>query len=322
MKVRIWGSRGSLPVSLTHRQVRNKIITALKGAQGRDLSDIGKIVDYVDNDLGFDVTGTYGGHTSCVEIEVWDQATTTEHVILDMGSGLRALGNTKMQRYGYAAPQTYHIFMSHLHWDHIMGFPFFTPAYIPGNRIIIYGCHADLEMGLRRQQEPVSFPVTFDQLGADIEFRTLVPGTPIDINGLVVTPKLQLHAGDSYGYRLEHEGSSMVYTTDSEHKLEDAVQRRGFIDFFRNADLVVFDAMYSLADSISVKADWGHSSNIVGVELCQAAGAKHLCLFHHEPIHDDAQIARTLNETRRYAEITGDAPLRITSAYDGMEIVI
>jgi ribonuclease BN (tRNA processing enzyme) len=80
--------------------------------------------------------------------------------------------------------------------------------------------------------------------------------------------------------------------------------------------------MYSLADSISVKADWGHSSNVVGVELCQLAGVQKLCLFHHEPIYDDAQISRVLAETRRYAEITGEAPLDIVSAYDGMELVL
>jgi ribonuclease BN (tRNA processing enzyme) len=93
-----------------------------------------------------------------------------------------------------------------------------------------------------------------------------------------------------------------------------------FVEFFRDADLVIFDAMYSLADSISVKADWGHSSNVVGVELCQLAGVRQLCLFHHEPIYDDAQIGRVLAETRRYAQITGEAPLKIVSAYDGMEI--
>jgi len=203
-----------------------------------------------------------------------------------------------------------------------MGFPFFTPAYIPGNRIIFYGCHADLETAFRRQQEPISFPVRFDQLGATIEFRKMEPGVPIEINGLRVTAKLQLHAGDSYGYRLEHGGRTMIYSTDSEHKLDNAAERVAFVDFFRDADLVIFDAMYSLADSISVKADWGHSSNVVGVELCQLAGVHQLCLFHHEPIYDDAQIARVLAETRRYAEITGEAPLTIVSAYDGMEIDI
>ena len=320
MKARIWGARGSLPVALNHKQIRAKIVKALEGAVGRDLDTADKISAYVDNDLGFDVSGTYGGNSSCVEVEVWDPATTREHVILDMGSGVRPLGGAKLAKYGPGNPQTYHVFMSHLHWDHIMGFPFFTPAYIPGNRIIIYGCHAELETAFRRQQEPISFPVRFDQLGATIEFRQMTPGVPIEINGLRVTAKLQLHAGDSYGYRLEHGGRSLVYSTDSEHKLDNAAERVAFVDFFRDADLVIFDAMYSLADSISVKADWGHSSNVVGVELCQLAGVHQLCMFHHEPIYDDAQIARVLAETRRYAEITGEAPLTIVSAYDGMEI--
>jgi phosphoribosyl 1,2-cyclic phosphodiesterase len=320
MKARIWGARGSLPVALTSRQIRAKLIAALEGAIGRDLGSTEKIAAYVDNDLGFDISGTFGGHSSCVEVEVWDPATTSEHVILDMGSGVRPLGNAKLARYGAAAPQTYHVFMSHLHWDHIMGFPFFTPAYIPGNRIIIHGCHKELETAFRRQQEPISFPVGFSQLGATIEFRLMEAGKPIEINGLRVTAKLQLHHGDSYGYRLEYGGRSLVYSTDSEHKLEDAEQRESFVAFFREADLVIFDAMYSLADAISVKADWGHSSNVVGVDLCQQARVRKLCLFHHEPIHDDAKIARVLAETRRYAEITGEAPLDIVAAYDGMEI--
>lgn len=324
MKARIWGARGSLPVALSHKQIRAKLVKALEGAIGRDLDNADKIASYVDHDLGFDVSGTFGGNSSCVEVEVWDAATSKEHVIMDMGSGLRPFGGAMLARYGPANPQTYHIFMSHLHWDHIMGFPFFTPAYIPGNRIIIYGCHEQLETALRRQQEPISFPVGFHQLGATIEFRRMEPGVPIDINGLRISAKLQLHAGDSYGYRLEHGGKTLIYSTDSEHKLDNAAEREAFVDFFRDADLVIFDAMYSLADAISVKADWGHSSNVVGVELCQLAGARTLCLFHHEPIYDDSQIARVLAETRRYAEITGEVggatPLNIVAAYDGMEI--
>ena len=95
------------------------------------------------------------------------------------------------------------------------------------------------------------------------------------------------------------------------------------VRFFRNADLVIFDAMYSLADTVSVKEDWGHSSNVVGVELCQLARAKHLCIYHHEPVHSDAKIASVLQETLRLEEITrSDHPLRISGAYDGLEIAV
>jgi phosphoribosyl 1,2-cyclic phosphodiesterase len=320
MKARIWGARGSLPVALSHKQIRAKLVTALEGAIGRDLDTPEKVASYIDDDLGFEVSGTYGGNSSCVEVEVWDAAATHEHIIFDLGSGARPLAGAKLARYGPGKPQIYHVFMSHLHWDHIMGFPFFTPAYIPGNRIIIYGCHQELETAFRRQQEPISFPVGFHQLGATIEFVQMEPGVPLQLHDVTVTAKLQLHAGDSYGYRIEQGGKALVYSTDSEHKLDNAAERLAFVEFFRDADLVIFDAMYSLADSISVKADWGHSSNVVGVELCQLAGVQKLCLFHHEPIYDDAQISRVLAETRRYAEITGEAPLAIVSAYDGMEL--
>lgn len=322
MKVRFWGTRGSIPVALTAPQIRAKLISAFTRAIGQQLDDAERITHFVDHELGFDIAGTFGGHSSCVQIEAAPPQ-SGEHVICDMGSGARPLGQDMITRYGFAGGQTYHVFMSHLHWDHIMGFPFFTPAYIPGNRIVIHGCHAELEHAFRRQQAAPSFPVEFTQLAANIEFDTLRAGESRDIAGFRVTPKKQLHGGDSYGYRFERDGKVVIYTTDSEHKLDNAEERDGFADFFRDADMVIFDAMYSLADAISVKADWGHSSNIVGVELCQLAGARRFCMFHHEPASDDAAIASLLVETRRFEEITReDAPLEVLTAYDGLEVVL
>ncbi|MBL8490585.1 MAG: MBL fold metallo-hydrolase [Rhodocyclaceae bacterium] len=323
MKVRFWGTRGSIPVSITAPQVRAKIVAALAGARdrataGAPLDTDAAIADYVDA-LGFDVSGTFGGHSSCVEVDTGGE----EPVILDMGSGARPLAGDFLRRFGPGSPRTYHVFMSHLHWDHIMGFPFFTPVYIPGNRIVVHSCHAEVEHAFRRQQAAPSFPVEFDQLAARIEFDVLEPGRDYRIAGLTVRAKKQLHAGDSYGWRLGDGGRTLVYSTDSEHKLDRPEERQGFIEFFRDADLVVFDAMYSLADAISVKADWGHSSNIVGVELCQLAGARRLCLYHHEPAYDDTQIARVLAETRRYEEITrAGPPLVVDAAWDGLEIAL
>lgn len=224
---------------------------------------------------------------------------------------------------GAGRANTFHVFMSHPHWDHIMGFPFFLPAYIPGNRIRIYGCHAELEAAFRRQHGAPSFPVDWKALGASIEFFHLEPGRAHEVAGLRVTPKLQRHGGDSYGYRFEMDGRTVVYSTDSEHKLDDVHQTHSFVEFFRDADLVIFDAQYALAEAVTIKADWGHSSNIVGVELCQMARARHLCLYHHEPSLDDAQLAAMLRETRRLEEITrGDHRVEVSAAYDGMEVVL
>jgi ribonuclease BN (tRNA processing enzyme) len=205
-----------------------------------------------------------------------------------------------------------------------MGLPFFVPAFIPGNRVFVYGSHREIEAALRRQQEPPSFPVGFDTIfEGRVQFVALEPGVRVEVAGIGVTTMLQRHTGDSYGYRFDGGGKVLVYSTDSEHPLSDPAHTDRFVRFFGDADLVIFDAMYSLADAISVKADWGHSSNVVGVELCQMAGVKHLCMTHHEPVFDDAAIEAMLAETRRLEEITrSGAALRISAAYDGLDISV
>ena len=316
--VRFWGTRGSLPVALTAAGLQARLREVLRAARGQPL-DSDADIDRLLARLPFALAGTYGGHSSCVQI----LADGSDWLVCDMGSGLRALGQAAMaQRAG--KPQTFHIFMSHLHWDHIMGLPFFVPAFIPGNRVFIYGSHAELEMALRRQQEPPSFPVGFDTIfEGRVQFVHLEPGVAHEVAGMRVTTMLQRHAGDSYGYRFEAHGKVLVYSTDSEHPLADPAHTERFVQFFGGADLVIFDAMYSLADAISVKADWGHSSNVVGVELCQLAGARHLCMTHHEPVFDDAAIEAMLAETRRLEEITRNGPaLRISAAYDGLDIAL
>jgi phosphoribosyl 1,2-cyclic phosphodiesterase len=317
-RIRFWGTRGSLPVALTAVAVRRKLIAALRDGSGRTFASDDEIERYIDT-LPFDVAGTFGGNTSCVELETGE----SEYVVCDLGSGLRPFGQAALARHGPATPQTYHLFVSHLHWDHIMGLPFFGPAYIPGNRLFFYGAHQDLEAALRRQMEPPSFPVNFSVFNADIEFVHLAPDRTHDVAGMQVTLKRQHHTGDSYGYRFERNGRAVVYSTDSEHKFEDPGESAAFARFFRNADVVIFDAMYSLAEAISVKADWGHSSNIVGVELCQLAQVRHLCLFHHEPALADTALLTMLGETQRYEEITrtGD-PMRVSAAYDGLELTL
>ena len=318
MRVRFWGTRGSLPVALTAADVRKKVHAALEAARKRTLAteaDVRQVLAA----LPFASVGTYGGNTSCVQLET----DSFDSFICDMGSGLRPLGQAAMAQRGGTA-QTFHIFMSHLHWDHIMGLPFFVPAFIPGNRVVIYGGHRDLESALRRQQEAPSFPVDFATIfGAKMEFVQLEPGQRHDIAGVGVTAMLQRHGGDSYGYRFESEGQTVVYSTDSEHPLDDAAHEQRFVDFFHDADLVIFDGMYSLADAVSVKADWGHSSNVIGVELCQRAGARHLCLFHHEPVADDDALDKLLAETTRLEAITrAGAHVRVSVAYDGMVIAL
>lgn len=316
MRVRFWGTRGSIPVALTSADIRDKVAQALFRADGRRFASVGEAHDYAAKNLDFALTHTFGGHSPCVELETG----ASEYLVCDMGSGARPFGAHVLARQS-GKPATVNVFMSHVHWDHIMGFPFFGPAYVPGTHIRIHGCHEVIEQAFRLQQAPPCFPVEFSQLAADIEFIRLAPGSTQEVSGVTVTPAPQMHSGDSFGYRFEIGGKVVVYTTDSEHKLENRAQTERFVRFFRDADLVIFDAMYSLADAISVKADWGHSSNIIGVELCQMARVKHLVLFHHEPSYDDATIEGVLRETQRFEELTrGTQALRISAAYDGLEI--
>ena len=315
--VTFWGTRGSIPVSLDCASLRDKLASAIVSASNKGLDTQEKARSWVDTELDFAVSHTFGGNSACVQLVAGD----AEYVLCDLGSGVRGFGNHVFSRDGPSKKNTFHVFQSHVHWDHIMGFPFFGPAYVPGNKIRIYGCHPNIEEALRRQQDPPSFPVPFDKLAASIEFVTLEPGRSYDIAGWKVTGRLQSHSGDSYGYRFVRDGRVIVYSTDSEHRLDIPDEVEGAATFFADADLVIFDAMYSLAEAVSVKEDWGHSSNIVAVELCQLANVKHLVLFHHEPANNDERIAQIWRETLRYEEISRTGrPLLVSAAYDGMEI--
>ena len=162
--------------------------------------------------------------------------------------------------------------MSHMHWDHIMGFPFFGPAYVPGTRLRIYGCHADLEEALPPAAGAALLPGAVRAARRDHRVRArCVPGETHEVAGVKVTPRRSSTRATRTATASSARARAVVYTTDSEHKLEEPRETERFVDFFRDADLVIFDAMYSLAEAISVKADWGHSSNVVGVELCQMA---------------------------------------------------
>ena len=318
MLVRFWGTRGSLPVAPTAEVIRRKVAGALLAAQGQRFDDLHSAERFVEGQLPFATGGTYGGSTSCVELEAGDGA----FFICDMGSGLRQFGLDATHRCASGHAKTYNFFLSHLHWDHIMGFPFFAPAFDPDAIIRIHAGHVDAEQALRRQQEEISFPVPFDWLRAKIEFVHLTPGVPYEVNGVRVETVLQHHSHASYGYRFtDGDGRTVIYSTDSEHKPAEMAVEDAFIRFFREADLVICDTMYSLADSVSMKEDWGHSSNLVAIDLCHEAAARSLVLFHHEPTYEDEDIQRMHEESIRYEELTrAGPPLSVICAYDGLEI--
>lgn len=322
MLVRFWGTFGSLSRALPAAAIKAKLRAALKTAVARGIDTDAGIETFLDDPDAFPMVGTYGGNTPCVEIVAAD-AGSGDYVLCDAGTGLRDFGNRVIAEHGPDSGHTFHLFLSHAHWDHIQGFPLFVPAYIPGNRIVIHGGHATLAEVFARQQSAPFFPVDFSHLGADIQFNRLEPGRDHTIAGLTVRCQRQDHPGDSYGYRFTRNGHSVVYATDSEHKFSAHDLAYPLLRFFRGADLLIFDAMYTLADASTHKEDWGHSSNILGVDLALEAGVGQLCLFHHDPATSDDAIARRLHETIRYAELAGEGrTLRVCAAYDGLEIAV
>lgn len=318
MRVHFWGTRGSISVALTASDVRRKLSAALHRAIEQGIRSADQIAGFLDAPGNGMFAHTYGGYTSCVEVT----AAGPEFLICDLGTGARLLGQDIMARTG-GEPPTVNVFMSHLHWDHIAGFPFFAPAYRPGSRIRIHGCHEQLEQIFRVQHSAPTFPVDFSQLDAKVEFVQLTPDRWHEIAGMRVKPMRQYHSGDSYGYRFETDGKYVVYSTDSEHKIEHQAETAAFVEFFRDADLVIFDAMYSLLDASSIKEDWGHSSNVLGVELAQLARVKKLCLFHHDPAFNDEQIDSILNDAIRLEQLTrAHHPVQVLAAWDGLDLEV
>lgn len=320
MLVRFWGTRGSLPVAPRADAILEKVARALVAAKGRAFVDEAEAAEFAQTELDFPTRGGFGGATSCVEIESGNEA----FVVCDMGSGLREFGISAFRRCAEGHPRLYHFFLSHMHWDHIMGFPYFGPAFDPGATIVIHSGHPDAETALRRQQEEISFPVPFDALRARIEFAVHKPWVPFEAAGMTVSLVRQSHAHSSFGYRFERGGKTVVYSTDSEHKPEEMDAEGVFQAFFAKADLAICDTMYSLGETVSLKQDSGHSSNVVAVDLCHDAGARRLALFHHEPSYSDADIQRMFDDTLRYEELVRDGrpKLEVVCAYDGLQIAV
>ncbi|MBN2061559.1 MAG: MBL fold metallo-hydrolase [Deltaproteobacteria bacterium] len=318
MEVQFWGTRGGLPASLATADIRKKVKAALVIAVQERLGPDSDLDAFMDEKLPFWVRGSYGTNTPCVEIRDDGDA-----VLFDAGSGLRDFGNNFIKTYGFSSPRNFHIVLSHIHWDHIQGFPFFVPAYLEGNKITIYSCHPEVRKAFSIQQSIPMFPVDLKDLAADIEFKILSPGCWHDIAGFRILPKEQKHPGISFGYRIERGGKAVVYSTDSEHKDECQEDLEPFVAFFRAANLLIFDAQYTLADSWTVKEDWGHSNNVIGTELAQKAGVRHLCLFHQDPVARDDALDKLSEDSEKLASLLHEGgTVRVSVARDGMMIEI
>ena len=233
-----------------------------------------------------------GGNTSCVEVRAGKLI-----LIFDGGTGLRLLGKKLVQE----MPITAHIFFSHVHWDHIQGFPFFDPAFAPGNVIHLYGGNnlsRTLEETLAGQMDHPSFPVHLTDMAAKMTFNDLNEGQSMELDAgdgskVTITTGHGNHPNGVWAYRVDHLGKSVVYATDTEHY---AVVDPKLVKLAKGVDVLVYDAQYTpeeysgTAGTGGPKVGWGHSTYPEAVKLATTAGAKKLILFHHDPLQTDAQV--------------------------------
>ncbi len=315
MELHCWGVRGSVAAPLTNTNLVWKIEKALEYALKANLSSPDHIPMFME-DLPWHVTQTAGGDTSCYEVIAGDQV-----IILDAGTGLRPLSLDLLQRSG-GRPMELHIFLSHTHWDHICGFPFMVPAYMQGNVIHIYGVHPDLQYRLETQQQPSFFPVPLENMAADIQFHQLRPNARVTLDDVIVRNIPQKHPGGSYGYRITHGNQSIVYSTDAEYTALDEDSVRPVTDFFRDAQLVIFDAQYSFTENME-KEDWGHSNSLTGIDFALQANVEALLLTHHEPSYDDKKLAEILDKSREYYNLYSEGrKLDVFLAREGMHLML
>lgn len=306
MKIRFWGVRGSIPCPGP-------------------------------------TTVKYGGNTACIELRFGE---ADRIIIIDAGSGIRSLGNYMMQKDLPKGPIKTDLFLSHTHWDHIMGFPFFTPIFIPGSKINIYGPVTFEEEGLDKiigdQLSYRYFPVKQSELSATITYNQLRE-CEMDLgDGIKLKTKYLNHPILCLGYRFEYEGKVFctaydtepfrnLFPTDPEDPSYDEIaavegekaaeeENRKFSQFIRDADLLVHDSQYTHKEYLESKLGWGHSSFEYAINSAHKGYVKKLILFHHDPLRTDPQLDTLLEEYREKTK--GKTDLEIEMATEGTEIIL
>lgn len=250
-------------------------------------------------------TAHYGGNTSCIELRLGK-----ELLILDAGTGIRELG-MKLIKEGKISAS---ILLTHYHWDHIMGLPFFGPGYSPHNHFRIYGenkAGTSLRSILYGQMSAPYFPVRLDEMMSQMEFIEIGPHQNFNIGEVQVSTYPARHPDSCVSYRISYEGRVITYATDTEHTQE---IDHHLLKSARDADILIYDSAYTESE-YPQKVGWGHSTWAEGIKLARAAKVKRLILWHHEPSHTDLIVRKIEQEARQHFR-------NCQAAYEGMKITL
>ena len=250
----------------------------------------------------------YGGNTSCVEVRLGDSI-----YIFDCGTGFRALGQHLVREFA-GRPLLAHVFVSHFHWDHIQGFPFFTPLYQHMNRFMFH-CSSRtrrLQWVMEEQMSAPYFPVGLTEMQAQREFYDIEEGR-LSLDDMMVQTTWLNHPQGCMGFRLETKDGVLVYATDNEPG--EPVFDRNVRKLAAGADVLIYDAQYLPDEYEARRRGWGHSHWREAVNVVMESGAKELVLYHHDPAHDDSCIDKVVKEASNYYA-------KVRAAAEGMEIVL
>lgn len=313
MEIRFWGVRGSIATPMTGVALSARLRTAIRLAVKAGIDDESKISEFVGT-LPWYVRKTAGGNTPCVEITAGENL-----LVLDAGTGFRQLGLDLIKR-SDGNPIVAHILISHSHWDHISGIPFFIPGFNKKNKLIFYVSDPAMVDNIRRQQSPEYFPAP---LAPAFEFVDIESDSEFSIGDATVQMIRLNHPGGSIAYRISRNGKTVVYATDSEYKDLTTDALKPFTDFFQDADLLIFDAQYTMIENIE-KEDWGHSNVFTGIDLALEANVRNLVFTHHDPTYDDRKLWEIYQKAGAYLELyqPPEKCLNIYLAYEGLKMIL
>ena len=276
MRIKIWGSRGSIPTPMTNDAYRFKVRRLLELYAKSEDKDIDTFLENVP----FHLSNTYGGNTACVQVI---DDSSKDIIVLDAGSGLRLLGNDLAGKGGL----NIHLFISHFHWDHICGLPFFGPIFNPTNTITFYSTNDEIAENLTRQQHP-----------SEKKFVVINSDHTVKIGGLEIRAVDLIHPGGCSAFVVHSGKKKLSYVTDTEFT-EDGIAGKElyYKACFESSDLMLLDCQYSLVEFFS-KFNWGHTATNVAVNLALEWRIKQLAMFHFDPMHSDEDLSRMLIEAK------------------------
>ncbi|MCG8452463.1 MAG: MBL fold metallo-hydrolase [Spirochaetales bacterium] len=310
MVVRLWGVRGSSPTPLAPEELRSKFAAILQRAKASDLENSETRQRFLSR-LPRGLFGTAGGNTACIEVRTKQNAC----IILDTGTGLREL--EKRLKRERDSVKEFHIFLSHFHYDHLLGLPYFNLLYDPTATVIFYSPYPAMERILDEFMRAPYHPVGWDSFAADIGFCVLAKNEKVTIGGAEVSWIRRNHPNGCAAYKVKEGNRSFIYSTDTELTEKDFERTERNLAFFYEADAIILDAQYTLGEAIE-KYNWGHSSYSLAVEFCREFHIKKLYLYHHEPLNDDADMEKILRSAILFDNrLENGGPLEIDLAREG-----